>query len=42
MTPSSALSTGSVTEIVFENCSAAYTRSRWLTGYAESATEPGD
>src|SRR3954468_20142451 len=41
MTPSNVLSAGSVTEIVFENCSAAYTRSRWLIATSFSAAPPG-
>src|SRR5258708_31634409 len=41
MTPRSLLSAGSVTETVLENCSAAYTRSRWLIGTSGAASEPG-
>src|SRR5262249_45895856 len=41
MTPSSVLSAGSVTETVLENCSAAYTRSRWLTGISGAEAGPG-
>src|ERR1700751_3319622 len=41
MTPNSLLSTGSVTETVLENCSAAYTRSRWLMGMSGVEGLPG-
>src|ERR1700741_3783557 len=41
MTPRSLLSAGSVTEIVLVNCSAAYTRSLWLSGTSGSAAIPG-
>src|SRR5689334_11664906 len=41
MTPSSLFAAGSVTDTVFENCSAAYTRSRWLIGTSGSAAPPG-
>src|SRR3954454_21413530 len=41
MTQRSRLSAGLVTETVLENCSVAYTRSRWLTGTSGSEAAPG-
>ena len=41
MTPSSLLSAGSMTDTVFENCSAAYTRSWWLIGTSGAEAADG-
>src|SRR5262249_39906489 len=41
MTPRSLLSAGAVTETLFENCSAAETRSRWLTGVSGAEAAAG-
>src|SRR3954453_6399867 len=41
ITPNSVLSAASVTETVLENCSAAYTRSRWVIGISGADTGPG-
>src|SRR6266446_6993272 len=41
MTPSSLFAWGSITETVLENCSAAYTRSRPLTGMSGAVAAPG-
>src|ERR1700712_592451 len=41
ITPRRELSSGLMTETVFENCSAAYTRSWLVTGMAGPVTEPG-